>query len=224
MIEGRQAGIYASEYLGYIGKTEMDEEETRLDAALSGLRQGMFAPGKKGKKIEKTEEGIPVSEMLLTKGYVGDEEIEHFPGVIHRAGVHPVMECTQNIPCNPCQDCCPKHCIRIGENITALPQVDLSAECADCGMCVAACPGQAIFLLNEDAGDGQAEITLPYEFLPYPVVGTRGKGLSRSGQPICEAEVVKVRTAPAYDKTAVVTIRVPKEYAMKARFFRPEEA
>ena len=61
---------------------------------------------------------------LLKKGYVADDEIERFPGVTHKVGVHPVMECTQNIPCNPCQDACPKHCIRIGENITSLPVVD----------------------------------------------------------------------------------------------------
>lgn len=224
MIEGRQAGVYAAEYLGYIEKKEMDEEETALDVALSGLRQGMFAPGNKGKKIEKTEEGIPVSDTLLVKGYVADDEIERFPGITHRPGVHPVMECTQNIPCNPCQDCCPKHCIKIGSQITSLPQVVPESECVNCGMCVATCPGQAIFLVNEDAGGGSAEVTFPYEFLPYPAVGMKGKGLSRSGEPVCDAEVVKVRISPAYDKTAVVTIRVPAEYAMKARFFRAEEA
>lgn len=224
MIEGRQAGVYAAQYLGYLDKDVMDEAATALDAALDGLRQGMFAPGNKGKRIEETEEGIHVSENLLVKGYVADDEIERFPGVTHKIGIHPVMECTQNIPCNPCQDCCPKHCIKIGEHITSLPQVDPTSECVNCGMCVATCPGQAIFLLDEDKGDGTAEITLPYEFLPYPSVGDKGKGLSRSGAPICDAEVIKVRTSPAYDRTAVLTIKVPKEFAMKARFFRPEEA
>ena len=57
---------------------------------------------------------------LLTKGYIAEEEIERYPGVTHKAGVHPVMECSQNIPCNPCQDACPRHCIRIGAHITLL--------------------------------------------------------------------------------------------------------
>lgn len=224
MIEGREAGVYAAEYLGFMEKAEMDDEENALDAALSGLRQGMFAPGNKGKKIDFTDEGIPVSENLLVRGFVADNEIARFPGVTKKAGIHPVMECTQNIPCNPCQDCCPKHCIRIGEKITSLPQVEPDSKCINCGMCVATCPGQAIFLVDEDRGDGTAEITLPWEFLPYPSVGMKGKGLSRAGAPVCDAEVVKVRTSKAYDKTAVVTIRVPKEYSMRARFFRPEEA
>ena len=76
MIEGRMAGIAAAEYLGYIDKTELDENLKSLDAALEGLRQGMFAPKNRGKLIEKTEEGIDISTTLLTKGYVADDEIE----------------------------------------------------------------------------------------------------------------------------------------------------
>ena len=58
----------------------------------------MFAPCNRGKKIEKTEEGIAISENLLTNGFVGDDEIERFPGVTKQRKIHPVMECTQNIP------------------------------------------------------------------------------------------------------------------------------
>ena len=70
MIEGRMAGIAAAEYLGYIDKTELDENLKNLDVALDGLRQGMFAPKNRGKLIEKTEEGIDISTTLLTKGDV----------------------------------------------------------------------------------------------------------------------------------------------------------
>lgn len=223
MIEGRQAGIYAANYLGYIEDKLMKEKEDELDKALDGLRQGMFAPSNRGKKIEKTEEGIDISNNLLAKGFVADEEIERFPGVVHKLGIHPVMECTQNIPCNPCQDACPKKCIKIGSKITSLPAVDESVDCIGCGMCVASCPGQAIFLVNENVGEGMAEITLPYEIYPLPEVGEKGIALSRAGHPVCIAEVVKVRTGLAFDKTAVLTIRVPKEFAMKARFYKNEK-
>ena len=88
------AGIAAAEYLGYIDKTELDENLKSLDVALEGLRQGMFAPKNRGKLIEKTEEGIDISTTLLTKGYVADDEIERFPGVTRKPGVHPVW----NVP------------------------------------------------------------------------------------------------------------------------------
>lgn len=220
MIEGRMAGIVAAEYLGYMEKEELDTELVSLDDALDGLRQGMFAPKNRGKAIEKTEEGIDISQNLLLHGYVSDDEIERYPGVTHKVGVHPVMECTQNIPCNPCQDACKKGCISIGSNITSLPIVVDGSECINCGMCVASCSGQAIFLVDEDCGDGIATVTLPYEFLPLPEAGTKGKGLGRDGKAICDAEVVAVKSNKAFDKTNLLTIRVPKEYAMKARFFK----
>lgn len=220
MIEGRMAGVAASEYLGYIEKEERDAELTMLDKALDGLRQGMFAPKNRGRQITETEEGIPISENLLRYGFVADDEIENYPGVTHKVGIHPVMECTQNIPCNPCQDACPKGCISIGDNIVSLPAVVKDAECINCGMCVASCSGQAIFLVNEDCGDGMAEVTIPYEFLPLPEMGARGVALGRNGQEVCEAEIVRVKSIKAYDKTSLLTMKVPKSCAMKARFFK----
>lgn len=222
MIEGRIAGVAASYYLGYIEKEELDEKVKEHKDALEGLRQGMFAPKNRGKLVAETEEGIATSMNLLEKGYISDEEIERYPGVTHCAGVHPVMECSQNIPCNPCQDACPKGCIKIGEKITSLPAVDESAVCIGCGMCVASCSGQAIFLVEEDCGDNMATVTLPYEFLPLPQEGETGVGLGRDGNVVCEAQVVKVKTSKAFDHTNLLTIKVPKEYVMKARFYKKQ--
>ncbi|HOO28274.1 MAG TPA: pyridine nucleotide-disulfide oxidoreductase, partial [Lachnospiraceae bacterium] len=193
-----------------------------FEKALESLRQGMFAPKNRGKLLTKTEEGILISENLLKKGFVAESEIERFPGVTKRAGIHPVIECTQNIPCNPCQDACPKGCIKIGEKITSLPAVDESAVCIGCGMCVASCSGQAIFLVDEEFEEGYASVTLPYEFLPLPEKGYMGKGMDRSGKEICDAQVIDVKTAQAYDHTNLLTIKVPKDMAMKARFFKCE--
>lgn len=35
-----------------------------------------------------------------------------------------VVECVQQIPCNPCESACPFHAIQIGQPITNTPQVD----------------------------------------------------------------------------------------------------
>ena len=155
----------------------------------------------------------------MKKGYLG-EEVFTFPGVKKIKGLHPVIECTQNIPCNPCQDACKRGCIKIGEKITSLPDVDENVPCIGCGMCVASCSGQAIFLVNEDVGDGMGTVTMPYEFLPLPEKGEKGLALSRKGETICEAEVVEVKTAPAFDHTNLLTIKVPSEYVMNARFYK----
>ncbi len=220
MIEGKISGVCAAEFLGYITNEEKETDIKAFKADLDSLRQGMFAPKNRGKLIEKTEEGIDISKNLLQKGFVADSEIERFPGVVHKVGIHPVIECTQNIPCNPCQDACVKGCISTGKNITNLPFVKDENKCINCGMCVASCSGQAIFLVDEDCGDGSATITMPYEFLPLPNIGDIGYGLSRSGQKLCEAQVVSIKSVKAFDHTNLLTMKVPKEFAMKARFFK----
>jgi NADPH-dependent 2,4-dienoyl-CoA reductase/sulfur reductase-like enzyme/ferredoxin len=224
MIEGRLAGGAAARKLGFIGPDEYEERRQVLLAALASLREGMFAPQKRGQISAQTDEGIDLSQTLLRKGYLEEGEVGKYPGVKPAAGIHPVIECTQNIPCNPCRDACPQGCIKVTGGIAALPEYDDRAGCAGCGLCVAVCPGQAIFLLNEDAGDGLAEVTAPYEFLPLPQKGELGAALARSGEKLCPAEVVRVKLAPAFDRTALVTFRVPRDFAMRARFWQKEAA
>lgn len=224
MIEGRISGLTAAKYLGFITGEELAGAVQELEKALQSLREGMFAPANRGRTIANTDEGIEVSRTLLKKGYLAEAEILLFPGVGKRSEVHPVIECTQNIPCNPCQDACPKKCIKIGDKITSLPAIDPERECSGCGLCVASCPGQAIFLVNEEYEPGLASITMPYEFLPLPVAGAQGKALDRRGKEVCWAEVTKVRTAQAFDHTNLLTVKVPAEAAMQARFFRSLEA
>ncbi|MFV0464469.1 MAG: FAD-dependent oxidoreductase [Lachnospiraceae bacterium] len=223
MIEGRIAGIAAAAYLGFLAETEASHRITELESALLGLREGMFAPENRGKILTETQEGIPLSENLLRNGFVDEAEILRFPGMKKRVGVHPVMECTQNIPCNPCQDACPKNCITIGEKMVSLPSMNDDNDCTGCGMCVASCSGQAIFLINEEFDENHTSIMMPYEFYPLPKVGEKGSACDRSGKEVCEAEVISVRNAVAFDHTALLTIKVPSEYGPKARFYRQDK-
>lgn len=80
MIEGRIAGYAAAEHLGFLDSEEKKKRSEASEKALDSLRQGMFAPKNRGKLIEKTEEGIPVSMNLLKKGFVSDDEIGSIRG------------------------------------------------------------------------------------------------------------------------------------------------
>ena len=80
-----------------------------------------------------------------------------------------ILECIQEIPCNPCVDCCPVDAISM-KDINAPPIVDYD-KCISCGKCVGICPGLAIFVVK--VKNGKALITLPYEFLPVPQLGCR---------------------------------------------------
>ncbi|MCI1959664.1 MAG: FAD-dependent oxidoreductase [Clostridia bacterium] len=226
MITGRISALAAAKKDGYVTEEEFKNEYDELNNSINKLRKGMFSHENRGRTdLTKTDEGYELSQTLLSKGYVADNEINSFPGVDDDIkGVHPVIECTQNIPCNPCQDACKFGCIMVGDDITSLPVVNKKSKCTNCGMCVASCSGQAIFLVNNDYEPGFASVTLPYEFLPVPAVGDTGVGLDRSGNTVCKAEVVEVRKNPAFDHTTLLTIKVPRDMSMKARFYKGMEA
>ena len=224
MIQGRSVASHVSMKAGYLTEDEFESKYQGYQEALGQLRQGMFAPKNKGRNdFTETDEGYPISKTLLAHGYMTEEELSKFPAASYqKAGIHPVIECTQNIPCNPCQDACHFGCIKVGENITRLPAIDEEKKCTGCGLCVASCSGQAIFLVDETYEEGFASVTFPYEFLPMPKIGDKGKALDRQGKSVCDAEIVGIKKTPIMDKTAVVTMKVPLEYMHAARFYRAE--
>ena len=75
-----------------------------------------------------------------------------------------LIECFQEIPCDPCIKACPKGAIEIVDNINNIPQVDLD-KCDGCGLCIALCPGLAIFAIDETKDDF-AIPKIPHEFNP----------------------------------------------------------
>ena len=123
-----------------------------------------------------------------------------------------VIECTEEIPCNPCETACRFGAIRIGARITDRPRL-LATECRGCGRCIPACPGLAIFVVDKTFSDAEACIRMPYEFLPIPRVGDPIDGLSRQGAWVCAARVVRVEDHARNDDCRVVWVAVPKAYA-----------
>ena len=133
-----------------------------------------------------------------------------------RRGACAVIECVEEIPCNPCEESCPVGAIRIGEKITTLPVIDFD-RCTGCGTCVGVCPGLAIFLVDLSR-EGKAHITVPYELLPVPRAGDEVRVLSREGTPLGPGRVLRTRKVGT---TYLVTVEVPEEWAMKARAIAP---
>lgn len=223
MIGGRISAVGAAYRCGFIDEKERDSKFEEYSSSLQKLRKGLFSKENKGRTdITKTDEGIDLSVTLLKSGYMKEDELSKFVGTGSIKGPHPVIECTQNIPCNPCEDSCAFGCIHVGEEISAVPKFDDNKKCRNCKMCVAACPGQAIFIVDDDCGDGYAAVSFPYEFFPLPQIGEKGQALGRDGKAVCEAEIIDVAVNKAFDHTAVVTMKVPKQMSMTARFYRKE--
>lgn len=222
MIQGKNVASHVCFRAGYIDEDSFHTKYHGFQAALGELRQGMFAPKNKGRNDwTTTDEGYPISNSLLQHGFVTEEELKQFPAACYeKEGVHPVIECTQNIPCNPCQEACKFGCIMVGANITKIPAIDTAKKCTGCGMCVATCSGQSIFLVNKNFEPDYASVAFPYEFLPMLKKGDKGKALDRSGKAVCDAEIVDVKVSPVMDKTAVVTMKVPLQFVDSARFFK----
>ena len=121
-----------------------------------------------------------------------------------------IIECIQEIPCDPCVAICPVESISM-KDINDIPKIDYD-KCTGCKRCVSICPGLAIFVVK--LTDEKAQITLPYEFLPIPKIGDIVKALDREGKSRGDAKVIRVNRS---SKTTVITIEVDKDLAMEVR-------
>jgi len=124
-----------------------------------------------------------------------------------------IIECTEDIPCDPCVEACKLGAISKKSLITP-PTIDYE-KCTGCTLCVDLCPGLAIFVINMNYKEGKALISIPYEMLPVPKRGEKVDTLDRSGKKIGEAEVIKVRKGKR--ETSVVSMAVDKDLVMEAR-------
>lgn len=124
-----------------------------------------------------------------------------------------IIECIQEIPCDPCVDSCPVKAISM-KDINAIPIMNFD-KCIGCGKCIGICPGLAIFFVK--IKDGKALISLPYEFLPVPKVGSKVKALDREGKVVGGAIIKRVIEK---GKTMTITIEAREDLAMDIRNIR----
>lgn len=131
-----------------------------------------------------------------------------------------VVECVERIPCNPCAFACPRKAISIDGALTDTPTVDFS-KCNGCTACIAKCPGLAIFVVNRDYSKNEATVTLPYELLPRPAVGSTVALLDRSGGAVGKGKVLRMLDGAAQNRCAVITVTVPTKLWNTVRGVRP---
>lgn len=143
--------------------------------------------------------GVPTLEQTLSR----------FPKNNDLLKPKAVLECYEDIPCNPCSTVCPFDAIDIGVNINKQPKLNVS-KCTGCTLCASSCPGLAIFIV-QIKGD-KALFKIAYEFLPMPKKGEVWHGINREGLIICDALIESVLITNKMDNTAIVTASVPIEF------------
>jgi len=124
-----------------------------------------------------------------------------------------IIECTEDIPCDPCVEACKLGAIS-KESLTTPPNIDYE-KCTGCTLCIDSCPGLAIFVINMNYKENKTLVSIPYEMLPVPKRGEQVDALNRSGENIGQAEVIRIRRGKS--GTHVVSIAVDKRFAMEAR-------
>jgi Fe-S-cluster-containing hydrogenase component 2 len=130
-----------------------------------------------------------------------------------------IVECVEEIPCNPCVEICPQGAISMPGGLNKLPRLDWE-KCNGCGVCVSGCPGLAIFMVDLAEGRDRAKVALPYEFIPLPERGDKVMALDREGNGLGPVDVVRVQKGKRLDRTPIVTIAVPRKWALVARGIR----
>ncbi len=152
-------------------------------------------------------------------GYFAKEQIE-FPSderLSLRAAA--VIECCQEIPCNPCMEYCPVGAIQVAGNINAVPTIDFE-QCSGCGICLGFCPGLAIFMV--DLSKEYGVVTIPYELEP-PAPGEKVELLDRAGNVVGQGEIEKVKKLKQHDRTLSISLKMEKELVKIVRGFRRKQ-
>ncbi|HRW92868.1 MAG TPA: FAD-dependent oxidoreductase [Thermotogota bacterium] len=241
MLEGELAGLGAartvlSQRASPWSEEDLEKRVQDLKQKLSGLRAGpvgekirkglgrLRPAGESGEDVPEKKpspQDQPPLEELWKTGIPTPSQLQRKLPEEARKQPRPfaVVECFQQIPCDPCVQSCPVGAIAPFSTINDIPQVDF-ARCTGCGNCIARCPGLAIFVVGYQPEKGKATVSLPYELLPRPKKGQVVEVLDRAGRVAGEGTVLSVLDSPRMDRTAVVKVEVDPELAMEVRMVR----
>jgi len=130
-----------------------------------------------------------------------------------------IIDCPEEIPCNPCETICPSGAIKVGQPITNIPLLD-EEKCTGCGRCLPICPGLAISILNYRFRKDEAALTVPYELLPLPEPGETVMAVDRQGRQLTEGKIVRLIAPEKNQQTALVTFSFPRKFYRKVCYFK----
>lgn len=192
----------------------------------------MFSGKIKGREIAK-QLGYDVGEVPadwyrtgeLLKSKPGKSYEEVLPDVMR--GVTPVLHCTQEIPCDPCSSLCSHNLIEVSKrDIRSIPAYLGNEMCCEvCERCVVGCPGLAITLVDYRSNPDFPIVSIPYEFT-RTLIKSRDRAvvLDTEGNELGVHDIINVHSIQNNDRTLVVQVQLPKDYARQVAGIRIQEA
>ncbi len=194
------------------------EEIAEASAAIfSGKIRGLEVARALGHDVgEISEDWYRTADIL--KSRPGPTAVEQAPG--EETGVFPVIHCNQEIPCDPCTAVCPNDLIEMDRtDIRRLPafvREKGGKGCTGCEKCVAICPGLAITVVDFRKDREFPTVAIPFEFLKDALkAGDSVVVEDTVGDPLGRVEVAAVKAIKANDRTVIVKVRAPREYAKR---------
>ncbi|NLB10681.1 MAG: 4Fe-4S dicluster domain-containing protein [Clostridiaceae bacterium] len=156
--------------------------------------------------------------MLISTGIPSKEDIEKIMPPAERLskGSVVMIECFQEIACNPCVAACKFGAITMEKDMNSLPEVDFD-KCTGCNVCLFQCPGLAIFIIDQTFSDKLSLVKIPFEYRPLPKVGQYACGLDREGKERGWFKVNRVTSGGKRNMTYMISLEVPHDLSMEIR-------
>ncbi len=218
--------IKAREFgLTVLAAGDADEVAEASAAIFSGKIKGLEVARALGHDVgEIPPDWYRTAEILKSKpGRVIEERVPE-----SETGVVPVFHCSQEIPCDPCTSVCTQKAIYIDPNdIRHIPQFigeQIGKKCTGCEKCVTICPGLAITLVDYRKDAERPTVTIAYEFLQESIkIDDVVTVLDVNGTVLGNVKVTGVRAIKANDRTIIVKVQAPKEFARRIAGIRVQE-
>lgn len=196
-------------------------DAAEIAEASSAMFNGKIAGLKIARAIRAKTEEIPDS------WYQKAEILKSEPGKIYgmqipcaESGVMPIIHCLQEIPCNPCCTVCPTNSIIMkGDPIMGMPVFE--GTCIGCRKCVTICPGLAITLVDYRKDKSFPTVFVPYEVGNHPIEKSDlVMCVDIDGNNLGQYEIQKIVDVKTNNKTMLVVIKVPAEFAKRVVSFK----
>lgn len=142
--------------------------------------------------------GIPTKEQVSSV-FFDDHTLSEYKAII---------ECYEDIPCNPCVTSCPVKAISMGPTIHNQPQLDPNL-CIGCSICVTSCPGLAIILAK--VNQNKAYFKIAYEMNEVFEKDMIVNALNRAGEVIGEGRIISMLNHPRQLKTQLIEVEVDRK-------------